>query len=30
MISSIAQRRDGVDQWIHQINHICGAFNAHL
>ncbi|MDZ4327885.1 MAG: transcriptional regulator FeaR [Pseudomonas sp.] len=28
MISSIAQRRDGFDQWIHQINQICGAFNA--
>lgn len=28
MISSIAQRRDGFDQWIHQINRICGAFNA--
>lgn len=28
MISSTAQRRDGFDQWIHQINQICGAFNA--
>lgn len=28
MISSSAQRRDGFDQWIHQINQICGAFNA--
>ncbi|MVV52022.1 transcriptional regulator FeaR [Pseudomonas sp. PB120] len=28
MISSIAQRRDGFDQWVHQINQICGAFNA--
>jgi AraC family transcriptional activator of tynA and feaB len=28
MISSIAQRRDGFDQWIHQINQICGAFDA--
>jgi AraC family transcriptional activator of tynA and feaB len=28
MIASIAQRRDGFDQWIHQINQICGAFNA--
>ena len=25
---SIAQRRDGFDHWIHQINRICGAFNA--
>lgn len=28
MISTPAQRRDGFDQWIHQINQICGAFNA--
>ncbi|MBA2922864.1 transcriptional regulator FeaR [Pseudomonas sp. P7] len=28
MISSIAQHRDGFDQWVHQINQICGAFNA--
>lgn len=28
MISSTAQRHDGFDQWIHQINQICGAFNA--
>ncbi|UVL38726.1 transcriptional regulator FeaR [Pseudomonas sp. B21-040] len=28
MISANAQRRDGFDQWIHQINQICGAFNA--
>ncbi len=28
MIFSIAQRRDGFDQWIHQINRICGAFSA--
>jgi len=28
MISTIAQRHDGFDQWIHQINQICGAFNA--
>ncbi|WP_039011429.1 transcriptional regulator FeaR [Pseudomonas brassicacearum] len=25
---SISQRRNGFDQWIHQINQICGAFNA--
>lgn len=28
MISTNAQRQDGFDQWIHQINQICGAFNA--
>ena len=28
MISTTAQRHDGFDQWIHQINQICGAFNA--
>ena len=28
MISTTARRRDGFDQWIHQINQICGAFNA--
>ena len=28
MISTTAQRQDGFDQWIHQINQICGAFNA--
>ena len=28
MNSSIAQRRDGFDQWIHQVNRICGAFSA--
>lgn len=28
MNSSIAQRRDGFDQWVHQINVICGAFSA--
>ena len=28
MISTTAHRRDGFDQWIHQINQICGAFNA--
>jgi AraC family transcriptional activator of tynA and feaB len=28
MISTIAQRHDGFDQWIHQINQICGAFSA--
>ncbi|WP_260955998.1 transcriptional regulator FeaR [Pseudomonas citri] len=28
MISTAAHRRDGFDQWIHQINQICGAFNA--
>jgi AraC family transcriptional activator of tynA and feaB len=28
MISANAQLRDGFDQWIHQINQICGAFNA--
>ena len=28
MISANAQRRDGFDQWIHQINQICGAFNG--
>lgn len=28
MISAEAQRRDGFDQWIHQINQICGAFNG--
>lgn len=28
MISTSAHRRDGFDQWIHQINQICGAFNA--
>ena len=25
---SIAQRRDGFDQWLQQINQICGAFRA--
>jgi len=28
MISANAHRRDGFDQWIHQINQICGAFNG--
>jgi len=28
MNSSIAQRRAGFDQWIHQVNRICGAFSA--
>ncbi|MBJ2182514.1 transcriptional regulator FeaR [Pseudomonas veronii] len=28
MISTTARRRDGFDQWIHQINQICGTFNA--
>jgi AraC family transcriptional activator of tynA and feaB len=28
MISTTAHRRDGFDQWIHQINQICGTFNA--
>ncbi|WP_053157613.1 transcriptional regulator FeaR [Pseudomonas sp. P1.8] len=28
MIFTTAQRHDGFDQWIHQINQICGAFNA--
>lgn len=28
MNSSIAQRRDGFDHWIHQVNRICGAFSA--
>ncbi|KAB0494751.1 transcriptional regulator FeaR [Pseudomonas vancouverensis] len=28
MISTIAQRHDGFDHWIDQINQICGAFNA--
>lgn len=28
-MSSIAQRCEGFDQWIHQINQICGAFDAH-
>ncbi|EJM55297.1 DNA-binding domain-containing protein, AraC-type [Pseudomonas sp. GM49] len=28
MISTTAQRHDGFEQWIHQINQICGAFNA--
>ena len=28
MISTTAQRHEGFDQWIHQINQICGAFNA--
>ncbi|KQN55322.1 transcriptional regulator [Pseudomonas sp. Leaf48] len=28
MISTNAQRHDGFDQWIHQINQICGAFDA--
>ncbi len=28
MTSTTAHRRDGFDQWIHQINQICGAFNA--
>lgn len=28
MNASIAQRRDGFDQWVHQINQICGAFSA--
>lgn len=27
-MSAIAQRCDGFDQWIHQINQICGAFDA--
>jgi AraC family transcriptional activator of tynA and feaB len=30
MMSSIAQRCDGFDQWIHQINQICGAFDAQV
>src|SRR5471032_25224 len=30
MMSSIAQRRDGFDQWIHQINQICGAFDGQI
>jgi len=28
MISANAHRRDGFDQWLFQINQICGAFNA--
>jgi AraC family transcriptional activator of tynA and feaB len=28
MISANAQRCDGFDRWIHQINQICGAFNG--
>ncbi|WPN48963.1 transcriptional regulator FeaR [Pseudomonas sp. P8_241] len=28
MIFTTAQRHDRFDQWIHQINQICGAFNA--
>lgn len=28
MISTNAQRQDGFDQWILQINQICGAFSA--
>lgn len=28
MNASNAQQRDGFDQWLHQINQICGAFEA--
>ena len=28
MMYTTAHRRDGFDQWIHQINQICGAFSA--
>lgn len=28
MNSINTQRRDGFEQWVHQINQICGAFNA--
>lgn len=28
MMPSSAQRADGFEQWIHQINQVCGAFDA--